>query len=56
MLTVVIGVQTFWISRALDTLRDEMHRGFGRLDVGIDRLEARMERFDGREPPTLRRV
>jgi hypothetical protein len=48
-LTAVIGLQTFWISRALDTLRDEMYRRFDRLDARIDRLE-------GREPPSLRRV
>jgi len=48
-LTAVIGLQTFWISRALDTLRGEMHRGFDRLDARIDRLE-------DRGPPSLRRV
>jgi hypothetical protein len=48
-LTAVIGLQTFWISRALDVLRDEMYRGFDRLDARIDRLEER-------EPPSLRRV
>ena len=48
-LIAVIGLQTSWISRALDTLRDEMHRGFDRLDARIDRLE-------DREPPSLRRV
>jgi hypothetical protein len=46
---LLIGLQTFWIARVLDTLRDEMHRGF-------DRLETRMERLEGREPPSLRRV
>ncbi len=46
---LVVGLQTFWIARALDTLRDEMHRGFDRLDARIDRLEAR-------EPPGLRRI
>ena len=30
---LVVGLQTFWIARALDTLRDEMHRGFDRLDA-----------------------
>ncbi len=48
-LSAVIGLQTFWIARALDTFRDEIHRGFDRLDARIDRLE-------GREPPSLRRV
>ncbi len=46
---LVVGLQTFWIARALDTLRDEMHRGFDRLDSRIDRLESR-------EPPSLRRA
>jgi hypothetical protein len=48
-LSAVIGLQTFWIARALDTFRDEIHRGFDRLDARIDRLESR-------EPPSLRRV
>jgi hypothetical protein len=46
---LVVGLQTFWISRALDALRIEMHRGF-------DRVETRLDRLEGREPPTLRRV
>jgi hypothetical protein len=45
----VIGLQSFWIARSFDALRREMHRGFDRLDARIDRLE-------GREPPGLRRV
>ena len=48
-LTAVIGLQTFCISRALDTLRDEMNRRF-------DRVDARVDRLGGREPPSLRRV
>ena len=54
--TAAIGLQTFWISRAIDTLRDEMHRGFDRLDARIDGVERRLDRFEGREPPSLRRV
>jgi hypothetical protein len=46
---LVVGLQTFWISPALDALRIEMHRGF-------DRVETRLDRLEGREPPTLRRV
>jgi hypothetical protein len=46
---LVVGLQSFWIARSFDALRDEMHRGFDRLDARIDRLE-------GREPPSLRRV
>ena len=46
---VVVGLQSFWIARSFDVLRDEMHRGFDRLDARIDRLE-------GREPPSLRRA
>ncbi len=49
VLTTVIGLQTFWIARALDAVRDEMRRGFDRLDARIDRLQ-------DREPPSLRRV
>ena len=49
MLTAVIGLQTFWVARSIDALRDEMHRGFDRLDARIDRLE-------DREPPSLHRV
>jgi hypothetical protein len=49
VLTAVIGLQTFWIARALDAVRSEMHRDF-------DRVEARLERLEGREPPSLRRV
>ena len=48
-LTGVIGLETFWIARALDALRAEMHRNFDRVDNRLDRLE-------GHEPPTLRRV
>jgi len=49
VLSAVIGLQTFWIARAFDTLRGEMHRGFDRLDARIDRLE-------GCEPATLRSI
>ncbi len=63
MMTAVLGLQTFWIARALDALRDEMHRGFDgldaridRLDARIDRLDARIDRLDGPEPPSLRRA
>jgi hypothetical protein len=49
VLALVVGLQSFWIARSIDTLRDEMHRGFDRLDARIDRLEQR-------EPPSLRRV
>jgi hypothetical protein len=48
-LAAVIGLQSFWIARALDALRTEMHRGF-------DRVEARLDRLEGREPPSLRRA
>ena len=49
MLTGVIGLQTFWIARSLDALRSEMHRNF-------DRVEARLDRLEGHEPPSLRQV
>ena len=44
---LVIGLQTFWFAHALDALRSEMHRGFDRMDARLDRLERR-------EPPSLR--
>ncbi|HET9241853.1 MAG TPA: hypothetical protein VFN99_00330 [Gaiella sp.] len=46
---LVVGLQTFWISRSLDALRSEMHRSF-------DRVETRLDRLEGREPPSLRQV
>lgn len=36
-------------ARSFDALRDEMHRGFGRLEARLDRLE-------GREPPSSSRA
>jgi hypothetical protein len=48
-MTAVIGLQTFWVAHAINTLRDEMYRGF-------DRIEARLDRLEGREPPSLHRV
>jgi hypothetical protein len=45
----VIGLQSFWIARALDALRSELHRGF-------DRVEARLARLEEHEPPSLRRA
>ena len=57
VMTAVIGLQSFWIARALDALRSEMHRGFDRVDVRFDRLEGRVDRIEGgSEPPSLRRV
>jgi hypothetical protein len=49
VIALVVGLQSFWIARSIDTLRDEMYRGF-------DRIEARLDRLEGREPPSLRRV
>ena len=48
-LAAVIGLQSLWLARAVDALRGELHRGFGRV-------EARLDRLDGREPPSLRRA
>jgi hypothetical protein len=49
VLAIVVGLQTFWIARALDALRSEMRRDFDRVDTRLDRLERP-------EPPSLRRV
>ena len=49
VLGIVIGLQTFWIARGLDALRNEMRRDF-------DRVEARLERLERPEPPSLRRI
>ena len=43
--TGLIGLRSFWIARELDALRG-----------GLDRLDTRLERLEGREPPSLRRV
>ena len=40
----VVGLQSVLIAGTFDVLRDEMDRGF-------DRLEARIERLEGRGPP-----
>jgi hypothetical protein len=53
---LVIGVQTFWIARALDMLRDEMQRGFAAVDRRFERVERHLDRLEGHEPPGLRRV
>jgi hypothetical protein len=44
-ITGVIGLQTFWIARALDDLSSR-----------LDRFEARLDRFESHEPPSLRRL
>jgi hypothetical protein len=49
VIALVVGLQSFWTARSIDALRDELHRGFDRLDARIDHLEQR-------EPPSLRRV
>jgi len=53
---VLVGLQTFWIARALDTLRDEIHRGFVAVDRRFESVERRLDRLEGHEPPGLRRV
>jgi hypothetical protein len=44
-LTGVIGLQTFWIARALDA-----------IDRRLDRLEARLDQVQGQGPPAPRRL
>jgi ubiquinone biosynthesis protein UbiJ len=41
----LIGLQTYWITRELDS-----------LGKSLERLETRLDRLEGREPPSLRRV
>ena len=41
----VLALQSFWIARALDALRSEMHRGFDTQGRRLDRLEARLDRL-----------
>ena len=55
VISAVIGLQSFWVARALDGLRSEMHRGFDRIDTRFDRLEGRVERIEsGGDPPCPR--
>jgi hypothetical protein len=56
VLAAAIGLQSFWIARALDALRSEMHRGFDTQGQRLDRLEARLDRIGPGKPPSLRRV
>jgi hypothetical protein len=49
VITAVIGLQTFWVAHALSALREDMYRG-------LDRIEARLDRLEGGEQPSLRRV
>jgi hypothetical protein len=44
----VVGAQAFWIARALDALRDEMHRGFELVDLRFERVDRRFERVEQR--------
>jgi hypothetical protein len=41
----LIGLQTYWITRELDSLGKR-----------LERVEARLDRFEGQAPPGLRRV
>jgi uncharacterized membrane-anchored protein len=44
----VVGAQAFWIARALDALRDEMHRGFELVELRFERVDQRFERVEQR--------
>jgi hypothetical protein len=44
-ITGVIGLQTFWIARAIDDLARR-----------LERVETRLDRLERPEPPSLRRV
>jgi hypothetical protein len=41
----LIGLQSYWITRELDVLSKR-----------LDRVVAQLDRLEGREPPSLRRV
>ena len=45
---LVVGLQTFWVARALDALGARLDR----IELRLDRIEERV----GREPPSLRQV
>jgi hypothetical protein len=55
-LVTVMGAQAFWVSRALDALRIEMHRGFDALGNRMDRLENRMDRLENRMDSLEQRI
>jgi hypothetical protein len=46
LLLAVIGAQAFWIARALDALRGELHRGFDGVDQRLERVEGRLDRVE----------
>jgi hypothetical protein len=47
-LATMVGLQTFWVGRALDSLRSEMYRGFDAVNGRLDRVEARLDRVEAR--------
>jgi hypothetical protein len=40
----LIGLQTFWIARSLDALRDSLGQRLERIEARLDRLEPLAER------------
>ena len=54
--TAVIGLQSFWIARALDGVRGEVDGLRNEMYRGFDRIDARFDRIEERQPPNLRRV
>ena len=52
----VIGLQSFWIARVLDALRGEVDVLRNEVYRGFDRIDARFDRIEERQPPSLRRV
>ena len=51
-ITGVMGLQSFWVARALDALGQRLDR----IEERVTRIEARLDRLEGREPPSLRSV
>jgi len=47
-LVALMGLQTFWIARSLDALRNEMTTRLDSIDRRLDRIEARLDQHNER--------
>ena len=43
VLVAVVGVQTFWVSRSLDMLRETFAARFEAIERRLDRIESRLD-------------